>query len=726
MSVVAKDPPTRQVSPSLPLVAMSEEINDDLSDDQQAVLSESEEVIAQELSRLATTDGSSSDSFDACLAPLLKADAPIDPELLLEYLSNNCALEVLGKCASSMIALLAGADSSLGERWRLSELLLRLVLLCPPFLKDSDLTAYEAVCDTESSLYFGFYKTVAAAANVTLTRGTGTTFKDRCAITYRSLGILARKMKEPQLSTSDQWAILEAINVTKDSCPHGDVFHDESAGALLAISSANRAAHDNIIAWNACKVARKGDMNALAAAQPDGSGGIISSASSSSSSRRPGLFSSHAKSSEPTRFPFFRSSSTLATPDKAQTAPPPTSIDSAAEVDPGSEPGPSRFPFFRSSSSLATSVKVVPVRLSTISDSKAEAGSGPEEEPEVQGSIDSSAPTTSPTISPTKAPENKTPTPEAAAVDSITKKTTSGGSASSPAPQLHTAKSSSLLSRLGFATTKTTSIEAAMSAANSPSPVASSSGSTSSSSSSSSSNSSSRSSDIPNGSRSPKKPSGEAEVLREYVSTLAAENKELKDALTAHILQMRAVQSDCTKKALEVRELQTKLEVVELEAQVGAEEVEQCKRQVLAMSSELNRFKTPAKGDSPAAGKTKAGGGGKSKKVARPASAPRLRPVASKTGPTAAGAGPAKALTLNRPEVSSSRPQRPRSASPALNRLSTGARGKSAVPNTLRPYLLPTRPLSGGSKRPTKPTNPKPSSATTRPTSARPKRAAEV
>ena len=213
--------------------------------------------------------------------------------LVTRFQAGTVPVWLLSNVASAVIKAACDAQLDLSaKRAVLQSLLTAVILACPPLLRDDDLETFEKrVCSGEGdALSFDFYKFVAAAANATLIVPE-MTLKEKCGITYRSLGILTRRMREGEgLSVADQWAILEAINVTKDSCPHGNVFREETLAVLRTLSSANPAAHDNIVTWNACRSALRGNMRALAESSKSESGAVVPGSSFAASSRKTSLF----------------------------------------------------------------------------------------------------------------------------------------------------------------------------------------------------------------------------------------------------------------------------------------------------------------------------------------------------------------------------------------------------------------------------------------------------
>ena len=204
--------------------------------------------------------------------------------LVTRFKAGTVPVWLLSNVASAVIKAVCDVQLDLSAKRAILQSLLTVVILaCPPLLRDDDLETFEKrVCSGEGeTLTFEFYKFVAAAANATLIVPE-MTLKEKCGITYRSLGILTRRMREGEdLSATDQWAILEAINVTKDSCPHGNVFREETLSVLQTLASAHPAAHGNIVTWNSCRSALRGNMRALADSSKSESGAVISMSAAS-------------------------------------------------------------------------------------------------------------------------------------------------------------------------------------------------------------------------------------------------------------------------------------------------------------------------------------------------------------------------------------------------------------------------------------------------------------
>ena len=72
--------------------------------------------------------------------------------------------------------------------------------------------------------------------------------------------ILISTLKQKYLSfILMQWAALESLNTIKDTCPHGNVFQQESRDLLAAMQHANQEAYDNLMRWNGLEWAKRGN-----------------------------------------------------------------------------------------------------------------------------------------------------------------------------------------------------------------------------------------------------------------------------------------------------------------------------------------------------------------------------------------------------------------------------------------------------------------------------------
>ena len=70
-------------------------------------------------------------------------------------------------------------------------------------------------------------------------------------------------------STVQQWTMLEALNVIKDTIGHSDVFQHKTLKLLSKLAVNNTPAYDNILNWNAGHIALKGKPIALARTDHD-------------------------------------------------------------------------------------------------------------------------------------------------------------------------------------------------------------------------------------------------------------------------------------------------------------------------------------------------------------------------------------------------------------------------------------------------------------------------
>jgi hypothetical protein len=168
---------------------------------------------------------------------LLGAFAALDLEDILltaaQQLSDSDGfpLEALAHLASAVVYSMAvgqdGVAFSVEDKKDMTQVLITaLIMPNPPFLRSEDLELFEqTICSAEPELYFELYKLTAAAAYATV-HVPGLALKDRCAIAYRSLGILARRLRDCSAdqtaagaaaspAVADQWALLEALNITK-------------------------------------------------------------------------------------------------------------------------------------------------------------------------------------------------------------------------------------------------------------------------------------------------------------------------------------------------------------------------------------------------------------------------------------------------------------------------------------------------------------------------------
>ena len=583
---------------------------------------------------------------------------------------SDVTLLALSLLASAVVHSLLTAGDLQSKKDTVQTLVTALIMPCPPLLRDEDLKLLEeSACQSAPDLYFDLYKVVAAAANSTL-NVPDMALKDRCTVTYRSLGVLARRLRDSGLmSSSEQWSLLEAINVTKDSCPHGNVFKEESLELLKRISFCNKATYENIVRWNACKSALRGAMRAFSeasvgpgpgAGSGSGTGPGGGSVLARQPSRMPSLFTSPqpTDASPSTRFSFFGSS--RGTRDKDQPSGGGVQVEGGGIGNSDSAPSSSHIGSVELAAGghLKSEVPeedstVIAIAAATVMSEPAAAGSPTAMEPEPQpasASASASAPAPAPaTVSaavpvpvPVPVPASTLTSAEtstagngnnstavtapiaalqpSSSATAIFRPTTPGGSSGS-------ARSSfSLLGALGFGSSSSSSSSSALATAAATATASSTASASAHNAQSANTNTkqppavaagvtrtAQLSSPIPIPGPGPGLelfPSPIAgssslaisdaalpELLKDYVQTLASENRGLKDALTSSILQAQRVQAEYNKRMLELTEVRTRLEVAELEGQVGAAQVNEYRRQVESMTAELKRFS--------------AGGGGK-------------------------------------------------------------------------------------------------------------------
>ena len=80
---------------------------------------------------------------------------------------------------------------------------------------------------TPNNRYVPYFKLLATASSCTAKANFDT--KERVDITYKCMRIIMRIVKTGSVDNSlVQWAALEALNTIKDTCPHGNVFQQES------------------------------------------------------------------------------------------------------------------------------------------------------------------------------------------------------------------------------------------------------------------------------------------------------------------------------------------------------------------------------------------------------------------------------------------------------------------------------------------------------------------
>jgi len=105
--------------------------------------------------------------------------------------------------------------------------------------------------------------------------------------------------------------------------------------------------------------------------------------------------------------------------------------------------------------------------------------------------------------------------------------------------------------------------------------------------------------------------SSDVDVLRAAVTSLTEECAALKAALASQLMQTHRVKGEYTKRALEVSELQTRLEVIELQTEVDNAERLLGKEKAILLREAFATTTTPSDEDE---GKVKKGGGQGSKK----------------------------------------------------------------------------------------------------------------
>jgi hypothetical protein len=86
----------------------------------------------------------------------------------------------------------------------------------------------------------------------------------KCSVkeTYMGLASISHIIRAKCLTTKKQdWAVLQALNIIKDTCPIGDVFHKETIDCVMLLSYVGKDTVDNIMKWNTGKWAKKGNLN---------------------------------------------------------------------------------------------------------------------------------------------------------------------------------------------------------------------------------------------------------------------------------------------------------------------------------------------------------------------------------------------------------------------------------------------------------------------------------
>ena len=89
--------------------------------------------------------------------------------------------------------------------------------------------------------------------------------ENRIQVTYKCMRKLMAFAKTGRvLGTTLQWTFLAALNIIKDGCPHADIFQKDSLLILSDMALNNQAIYDNLLRWNSCDWAYRGDCIGLA------------------------------------------------------------------------------------------------------------------------------------------------------------------------------------------------------------------------------------------------------------------------------------------------------------------------------------------------------------------------------------------------------------------------------------------------------------------------------